>query len=93
MSNVIHLFAAKPEPETTVSCGCCEHRTCYSHRVAAVAEDMRHGLEVLPDEAGRTTNWLVLRSEVERLVGDALAELDAITAETLPNHPPTEATR
>lgn len=83
MSNVLLFAAKKRNPEPAVRCGCCEHMTCYPHRVAAIADRLRNA--EIPDEAGRLTNWLVLRSEVERLHADLLAELDEITEECLPD--------
>lgn len=84
MSNVIPFAAKKRDQRTAVSCqSCCEHKLCYPHRVAAIADRLRTA--ELPDEAGRLTNWLVLRSEVERLHADLLAELDEITDECLPD--------
>lgn len=76
MTNVVPLFAAD-DPGPT-ACGCCEHQPCYPHRLEQVATRLRAEVKALDD-------WLVLRSEVERMAADVLAALDDITAECLPN--------
>lgn len=82
MSNVIALSShrRKRNPTATED-GCCCHgdHVCYPHRVAAVAKSLREAPSALEGDA-----W-VMRVDVYRLLSDALAELEAITAETLPD--------
>lgn len=78
LAEVIPLFSAC-DPRGTAACGCTLDRTCYSHRIADAADRLR----VLPDEVEGDA-W-VARGDLRRAVEAVLYELDAVTAETLPD--------
>ena len=76
--NVVPLFSQDRNSTPGVRCGCRPGAVCYPHRLTNAADLARA-------ELASQTDWLLRRSEVERITGDLLAVLDAIAAECLPD--------
>lgn len=78
LADVISFSAKKAELRPPAACACCGDKVCYPHRVAAAADVLRS----LPDDLDGDA-W-VMRGDVRRLAAVVLAQLDAITTDSLP---------
>ncbi len=78
MSNVIPLFSEDRNPRQSVRCACRPNTLCYPHRLTNAADLLRA-------ELADQTDWLLRRSEVERMTNDLLTVLDGIANECLPD--------